>query len=161
MSSTRGYSKDSTKGPSLPTTWTHTPTTLTLVWLFISIPLVIWDTGYVLLRPHSMPGGAVHWPLWVPYELYGKIDYIYGWKAFNEHNGFTAAQGVLNGVETLCYLYYLYVVFAYGGQSLAPGRGSSKPATRRSVDGLMAGVAALVIFSAASLTLSKTILYCA
>jgi hypothetical protein len=98
-----------------------------------------------------MPGGALHWPLWVPYELYGKVDYIYGWKAFNEHNGFTAAQGALNCVETLCYLYYLYVLFAHGRQAAAHGR---------SVEGPQAGIAVLVVFSAAVMTLSKTVLYC-
>lgn len=149
------------KGP-----WAHTPSNLSILWLAISLPLVTWDTGYVLLRPHSMPGGSLHWPLWVPYDLYGRVDYIYGWKAFNEKNGFTAAQGLLNVVETLMYLYYLYILFAYGRASTAQGRGAPKTATagelgqQRYVDGKMGAVAVLVGFSAAIMTVSKTVLYC-
>ena len=58
-----------------------------------------------------MPGGWAHAPIWKPYELYGQVDYMYGWKAYNEHNGFTAAQGTLNVVETVGYLGYLWVVW--------------------------------------------------
>jgi hypothetical protein len=133
------------KGPP-PGRWGHTPSIVTRLWLFISLPLVIWDTGYILLRPHSMPGGALHWPLWVPYELYGKVDYVYGWKAVRDHNGFTASQATLNTVETLFYLYYLSAVPSHGGPRL---------------EGPRAGVAVLVGFSAALMTLSKTVLYCA
>lgn len=149
------------KGP-----WAHTPSNLSILWLAVSLPLVAWDTGYVMLRPHSMPGGSLHWPLWVPYELYGRVDYIYGWKAFNEKNGFTAAQGLLNFVETSMYLYYLYILFAYGRPSTAQGRGAPKTAKvgvlgqQRYVDGQMGALAVLVGFSAAIMTVSKTVLYC-
>lgn len=145
--------------------WAHTPSNLTLGWLLISLPLVAWDTGYVMLRPYSMPGGSLHWPIWQPYELYGKVDYIYGWKAFNDNNGFTAAQGFLNIVETVMYLYYLYILFAYGRQSNAQGGGAPKaskigfPGQQRYVDGKMGAVAVLVAYSAAVMTVSKTVLY--
>ena len=144
--------------------WSHTPSNLTLLWLAISLPLVIWDTGYVLLRPHSMPGGKYHWPLWVPYELYGRTDYVYGWKAWNEHNGFTAAQGWMNVVETLGYLFYAYIVFTTGKQSIKQGRGAptdgGKLSESRTVRGQAAGLAVLVGYSAAIMTVSKTVLYC-
>ena len=113
-----------------------------------------------------MPGGLLHWPIWVPYELYGKVDYIYGWKAFNEHNGFTAAQGFLNIIESLMYIYYLYVVFVYGKLSKAQGRGAPKPSTvgflgqQRFVEGRHGAVAVVVAYSAALMTVSKTVLYC-
>ncbi|KAJ9129405.1 hypothetical protein NKR19_g10386, partial [Coniochaeta hoffmannii] len=80
--------------------WSHRPSPLTLLWLAVSLPLVAWDTAYVLLRPHTMPGGSLHWPLWVPYELYGRVDHVYGFKAWDSGMGFTAAQGMLNLVET-------------------------------------------------------------
>jgi hypothetical protein len=102
----------------------------------------------------------------VPYELYGKVDYIYGWKAFNEHNGFTSAQGMLNIIETLMYGYYLYILYAYGKQSKAQGRGAPKPSAvgflgqQRYVDGKEGGIAVLVAYSAALMTVSKTLLYC-
>ena len=38
---------------------------------------------------------------------YGEIDYIYGWKAYNEHNGFTNAQSLMNVVELLMQICYL------------------------------------------------------
>lgn len=34
-------------------------------WLFVSTLLVAWDSGFVLLRPRSMPGGDLHY-LWKP-----------------------------------------------------------------------------------------------
>lgn len=144
--------------------WSHTPSNLTLLWLAISVPLVIWDTGYVLLRPHSMPGGKYHWPLWVPYELYGRTDYVYGWKAWNEHNGFTAAQGCLNVIETLGYLFYMYIVYTNGRQSTKQGRGAPTDtgvlSESRTLKGQAAGLAVLVGYSASIMTVSKTVLYC-
>lgn len=113
-----------------------------------------------------MPGGAVHWPIWAPYDLYGTVDYIYGWKAFNETNGFTAAQGFMNIVESLMYLYYLYVVLVFGRASPARGRGAPKPkiagflGEQRYVDGSKGALAVVVGFSAAVMTFSKTVLYC-
>ena len=147
-------------------TWAHTPSNLALIWLIISIPLVLWDTGYVVLRPHSMPGGALHSPIWTPYALYGSIDYIYGWPAYNSRNGFTAAQTSLNIVESLFYMYYLWIVYQHGRPSTSQGRGAPAPRTvgwlgqAKVVVGSMGGVACTVAFSAAVMTVSKTVLYC-
>jgi len=176
MVSTRGHPQEfpepqltpskSTPSRSRKANWAHTPSNLTIIWLLVSLPLVIWDTGYVLLRPYSMPGGSLHWPLWTPYDLYGKVDYIYGWKAFNEHNGFTSAQGTLNVVETLMYLYYLFVLYTHGRQSSAAGRGAPRPSTagflgqQRYVEGRNGILAVLVGYTAAVMTVSKTVLYC-
>jgi hypothetical protein len=111
-----------------------------------------------------MPGGSLHWPLWVPYDLYGRVDYIYGWKAFNEHNGFTNAQTFLNIVETSMYLYYLYMLYAYGKASSAQGRGAPENAgflgEQRYIEGGKGARALLVGYSAAVMTVSKTLLYC-
>ncbi|KAG8414590.1 hypothetical protein J3459_014250 [Metarhizium acridum] len=127
----------------------HTPTLWTLLWMGISLPLVIWDTGYVLGRPHTMEGGAAHWPLWLPYKLYGEIDHIYGWKAFHAKNGFTAAQGFLNVVETLMYAAYLWLWYSRG-EVTSHGR---------VVTGRVGALAVLIGFSSAVMTLSKTLLY--
>ncbi|KAI1433397.1 hypothetical protein GGR50DRAFT_668847 [Xylaria sp. CBS 124048] len=131
------------------TGYVHTPSAITLFWLAISVPLVIWDSGYVLMRPRTMPGGDLHWPLWAPYALYGEIDHVYGWKAFNSNNGFTSAQGFLNVIETLLYIYYALAYFqnavSVGGKKVIVGR--------------TAAIAVLVAFSAAIMTLSKTVLY--
>jgi hypothetical protein len=112
-----------------------------------------------------MPGGWAHSPVWKPYDLYGRIDYMYGWKAFNENNGFTAAQGLMNIVESLFYIYYVYILYTYGKPLPTAGRGAPKPSTigflgeQRYLGGKMAGVAVLVLFSGALMTLSKTALY--
>jgi hypothetical protein len=126
----------------------------------------MWDTSYVLLRPHSMPGGYLHSPVWTPYALYGTVDYIYGWPAYNSHNGFTAAQSTMNILESSLYIWYLWIVYSSGVLSVGEGRGA--PGARiagalgrgRVVSGRMAGTAALVGFGAAVMTLSKTLLYC-
>jgi hypothetical protein len=136
------------------------------LWLFISCPLVLWDAGYVLLRPHSMPGGKWHSPIWTPYALYGTVDYIYGWPAYNSHNGFTAAQTYLNLAETAAYLYYLWIVYKYGTPAPGASRASKSQrlwsafAGERVVGGRTGAIALLVAFSASVMTLSKTILYC-
>ncbi|KAH6661676.1 hypothetical protein B0J14DRAFT_631365 [Halenospora varia] len=158
---------DSTSNPATPrkascssksvSNWTHIPANPTLVWLLISIPLVIWDTAYVLLRPLSMPGGSLHWPIWVPYEIYMRTDYVYGWKPINEKNGFTSAQGSMNVPETLLYASYLYLVYT---QSKVTG-GGAKPGffAHRYVDGWPGAMAAVIGFAAAIMTFSKTLLY--
>ncbi|KAJ5713721.1 uncharacterized protein N7483_010902 [Penicillium malachiteum] len=164
--------KELAKSSPAPTTngtsrkWVHTPSVALTVWLVVSVPLVIWDAAYVLLRPHSMPGGRLHSPVWTPYALYGTIDYIYGWPAYNAHNGFTAAQTVLNVVETLGYIYYLLVVFRYGA-TVTSGRGVQKQQKGlvwlltgdKVVAGRTGAIALMVAYTASVMTLSKTILY--
>lgn len=165
-SNTATATATSTATPTRRQTWAHTPSNLTLLWLIISLPLVAWDTGYVVLRPHSMAGGSLHSPIWTPYALYGTVDYIYGWPAYNAHNGFTAAQSSLNIVETVFYLYYLWIVYRYGRPSAMKGRGAPSPSAvgwlgeAKVVPGAMGGVAALVGFASAVMTVSKTLLYC-
>ncbi|KAL0256937.1 hypothetical protein SLS55_007746 [Diplodia seriata] len=150
--------------------WTHTPSRLTLAWLALSLPLVAWDTGYMLLRPHSMPGGWLHAPLWAPYALYGSVDHVYGFPAWERGDGFGAAQASLNLVETALYLGYVWVVYARGSGS--SGRKDVQPAGKeevvvgrtvggaaRVVVGRTAARAVLVAFAASVMTLSKTVLY--
>lgn len=132
--------------------WTHTPTSLTLVWLFISLPLVIWDTSYVLLRPYSMIGGDLHSPIFVPYGLYSTVDYVYGFPAYNGRDGFTGAQSSLNVVETLGYLIYLAIVWKVG-----TSQGLNR--LERQVPGRWGAFAALLGFAISVMTLSKTTLY--
>ncbi len=136
------------------------------MWILISVPLVTWDNGYVFLRPHSMPGGSVHRPVWVPYALYGTVDYMYGWPAYDRNDGFPNAQAVLNVVESALLLWYLWIVYKYGSPSDGQGRGAPKPeklgwlGKGRVVRGRMAGVAPLVGHASAVMTFSKTALYC-
>jgi hypothetical protein len=84
-----------------------------------------------------MKGGFLHWPLYVPYELYGEVDYIYGKKAFENHNGFTNAQSALNVLEIILQLYYLNLRRREGQRAKA----------------------LLVGYTVSVMTLSKTLLY--
>lgn len=144
----------------------HTPSGAVTIWLLVSVPLVAWDAGYVLLRPHSMPGHKLHSPLWTPYALYGTIDYIYGWPAYNARNGFTAAQTMLNVFESIAYVYYLWVVYRHGAPA-SSGRGRKVQKNfkwmltgDKVVPGRVGATALLVVYSASLMTLGKTILYC-
>ena len=150
--------------------WTHSPPPVVLVWFFLSIPFVLWDAGYVMLRPYSMPGGKLHSPLWTPYALYGTIDYIYGFPAFNEGNGFTAAQAFMNIIETGGQMIYLYIVYRYAAPVKNVGRGYSKQGGKTGalwllenecvLSGRQGAIALLVAYSVSVMTASKTILYC-
>ncbi|OAA64382.1 Emopamil-binding protein [Niveomyces insectorum RCEF 264] len=105
-----------------------------------------------------MPGGALHWPLWAPYALYGEVDHVYGFKQWHARNGFTAAQGALNLVETLLYLGYVYLWWAKGATTPTTTSGGGGGG-RKGVTGRAAAYAVMLAFSAAVMTLSKTVLY--
>ncbi|KAL4871513.1 hypothetical protein BDV12DRAFT_23503 [Aspergillus spectabilis] len=146
-----------------PKKWVHAPTTAVTLWLLVSIPLILWDSGYVLFRPHSMPGGKWH-SFWSGYAWYGTVDYIYGWPAYNAQNGFTAAQTVMNLIETAGYVYYLWVVYTHG----TPASGSPREAesalswilaTDKVVAGRPGATALLAAFGSSVATVSKTLLY--
>jgi hypothetical protein len=102
---------------------------------------------YCLGRPYTMPGGALHWPIWAPYKLfpslvlvdsrYGEVDYIYGIKAYENHNGFTNAQSLLNVFELLLQIWFLQL------------------RKRRNFE----GKALMVGYTVSVMTLSKTVLY--
>ncbi|KAF5367705.1 hypothetical protein D9758_009854 [Tetrapyrgos nigripes] len=111
---------------------THTWISL---WFLLSAPVIFWDVGYCFMRPRSMLGGDLHW-IWKPYEIYQNVDLLYGIPALEEGDGFTNAQSFLNVIETLLNLAYLY----YAHVADWP------PAT-------------LIGFTAAALTLAKTVLY--
>lgn len=104
-----------------------------------------------------MPGGYLHLPIWKPYALYGVIDYIYGWPAFDAKDGFTGAQSSMNVVETIGYLLYLGVVWRKGGRE---GKGSGvKGRLGERVEGGWGATAALGGFAVSVMTLSKSVLY--
>jgi hypothetical protein len=65
-----------------------------LVWFAISLPLVVWDVSFVLLRPASMPGGSLSL-FWAPYAKYVTVDRSYG----DLGNGFVWAQAMMSGAE--------------------------------------------------------------
>ncbi|KAL6704115.1 hypothetical protein ACN47E_008778 [Coniothyrium glycines] len=145
--------------------WCHTVSNLTVLWIAVSFPLVLWDILYILLRPHTMAGGALQWPLWKPYEVYAAIDHLYGQPGWDDKVGFGGAQGVLNAVETVMYGLYAMIVYNHGvptvgGAGVQIGSGvSGWFAGGRKVRGKAGNRALLIGFAAAVMTLSKTVLY--
>jgi hypothetical protein len=146
--------------------WCHTASNLTVLWLFISIPLVLWDVLYILLRPHTFAGGALQWPIWKPYELYASVDKVYSRSAWDANEGFGGAQGVLNAVELVLYGLYALILYNHGtkapsGTGLQAGQGvSAWFAGGLKVQGKVGNRALIIGFAAAVMTLSKTVLYC-
>jgi hypothetical protein len=106
-----------------------------------------------------MIGGKWHAPLYKPYALYSTIDYLYGLPAYNRQDGFTGAQGWLNVIETSLYLAYLYMIYT-AGRADGAATGVKAVFAKRKVLGREGGIATLVGFAAAIMTLSKTVLYC-
>ncbi|KAK9473801.1 uncharacterized protein V1510DRAFT_413958 [Dipodascopsis tothii] len=88
------------------------PTTNKLIsaWLALSTAVCAWDASFLLLRPHSMPGGALAF-FWLPYDIYLKFDLSYG---LEHTNGFVPAQAVGNLIECALCVAYLYLVYGVG-----------------------------------------------
>ncbi|GAA5936839.1 hypothetical protein JCM3775_002722 [Rhodotorula graminis] len=103
-------------------------------WFVVSTILVAWDTGFVLMRPRSMAGGDLHW-LWSPYALYEKVDLVYSRSWYDRRDGFTSAQAIMNIVESVLNIVYLWL------------------ARRESPEAVLVG------FTGATMTSAKTILY--
>jgi hypothetical protein len=147
-------------------TWCHTASNLTVLWLCVSIPLVVWDSLYILLRPHTFEGGALQWPIWKPYEIYAAIDKVYSRSAWDAQEGFGGAQGALNAVETVMYGLYAMIMYNHGIPAAAGTGAQISQGVRGWFAGGVkirgaAGNRALVIgFAASVMTLSKTVLYC-
>ncbi|KAL0576532.1 hypothetical protein V5O48_005452 [Marasmius crinis-equi] len=97
--------------------------------------VLLWDAGFCFMRPRSFEGGDLHW-LWGPYGLYQKVDLVYSVEAYERGDGFTNAQALLNIVENFLNMLYLYTAYV-----------SAWPP------------APLIGFTAASMTLAKTVLY--
>ncbi|GAA5979215.1 hypothetical protein JCM10908_002840 [Rhodotorula pacifica] len=112
----------------------YRPSKWIVAWFVVSTLLVAWDIGYMLLRPRTMPGGDLSW-FWKPYVLYAKTDLVYSREAFENKDGFAAAQSIMNVVESI-----LNVIFLVLAARHSP-------------------VAVLVGAIATAMTASKTILY--
>ncbi|KAK7461935.1 hypothetical protein VKT23_008366 [Stygiomarasmius scandens] len=104
-------------------------------WFALSSVVMFWDAGYCLMRPRSMAGGDLYW-LWKPYTYYEQVDLVYGVQAFENGEGFASAAAVMNVIENLTALLYLYMNHISKSE-LSP----------------------LVGYSAAIMTMAKTVLY--
>ncbi|KAJ7333451.1 hypothetical protein DFH08DRAFT_1021151 [Mycena albidolilacea] len=98
---------------------THTWVSL---WFRLTAPIIAWD------------GGDLHW-FWAAYSKYQQVDFVYGVPSFEKGDGFPNAQALLNVVETMMNLVYLYTALVTAWLPVPLG------------------------FTAAAITLSKTLLY--
>jgi len=105
------------------------------LWILLSTPVMLWDSGFVFMRPRSFEGGDLHW-LWKPYALQAKIELGFSEEAYANGDGFLGAAASLNVLETLFNLYYVYLQHVAGAPS-----------------------APLIGFTGALMTLSKSMLY--
>ena len=66
-------------------------------WFALSIPIVLWDVAFVLMRPRSLPDGDLG-ALWrVPYAQYIAVDHSYG----DIHNPFVWTQAWMSIGEAI------------------------------------------------------------
>ncbi|KAF1852153.1 uncharacterized protein K460DRAFT_392277 [Cucurbitaria berberidis CBS 394.84] len=136
--------------------FTHTPHLPLLLWTLFTLPLTIWDTAYILLRPHSFPGGKWHAPFFLSMEPWASTDHLYGPEAWGASEGFTAAQAVVNVLEVGMYTGYVWGVWRGGGL----GGGARWRIGKRRIQGKMAAGAVVLGFAAGVVTATKTGLYC-
>ncbi|KAK1756473.1 hypothetical protein QBC47DRAFT_401376 [Echria macrotheca] len=134
--------------------WYHAPSKFAVYWLAASIPLIFWDAGYVFLRPHSMVGGSLHWPIWSLYKIQAELDHTYGFKEFLAGGGWNYAQSAGNIVENLANMFYL-ALYWRAGTALRTASGETVTA----LTGRTGAVALLVAFATAVSTTYKTALY--
>jgi hypothetical protein len=127
-----------------------------LVWVFVSPLVVLWDVAYVLLRPHSMPGGPIHRPLWIPYEIYGRVDYLYGIPGLERGDGLVAAFAVINFLESTLYLWCAWKLFS---ESKISQYDEGAWFQERYIEGCMGNKVLLVMFATSLTVCTKTILY--
>lgn len=100
------------------------------IWFGATIPVILWDAGFVLMRPDSLPGGSWDW-LWGAYELYLSVDRRYG----DTGQAFVLAQTWMNLFEAALGAVTLWLA------------ARERPA------------ACLLAFSVALMTAFKTVLY--
>ncbi|KAI9021897.1 hypothetical protein DFJ74DRAFT_670827 [Hyaloraphidium curvatum] len=76
------------------------------LWFMAACFFMTWDLCYIFSRPRSFPGGDLHF-IWKPYALYGTIDHVYSRKAWENGEGWPAAQSLGNILEVVIMLYHL------------------------------------------------------
>lgn len=135
----------------------HTPHPATLLWMLAAIPFTLWDTAYLLLRPHTLPGHPWNRPLWQPYIAYAAVDRVYSAQAWEEGSGFAAAQGVLNLVEVAGYVVYLWLVLR--GGAVGRRQGGADARWRMAMGGKEGAGAVVVGVCVGAMTVGKTVMY--
>ena len=128
--------------------WTRTPSLAILLWLSALIPFTVWDLAYIFLRPHSLPSGPWHRPVFAPYTAYAETDLIYGPSAWESGDGFVAAHCVLNLLAYALGSTYLWLVLMHGRKGIGMHNALGGAAGRR---------AALIVLVEGAMTATKTV----
>lgn len=129
----------------------HQPRLEVIIWACCTFPFTVGNTAYIFLRPHSLPGHKWHDPIFHPIAQWAAIDHLYGEQGWIQHEGFTAAQGVINMLEVMMLMTYAFIVHfnAWGGIF-----------RERPIGGKWAARAMVVGFGTGVVTATKTALYC-
>ncbi|KAF1978026.1 hypothetical protein BU23DRAFT_362941, partial [Bimuria novae-zelandiae CBS 107.79] len=69
-----------------------------------AFPFRLWNAAYIFLRAHAFPHSKWRQPLFEPMVPWATVDCIYGEPSWQNNEGFTAAQGVINLIEVPMYL---------------------------------------------------------
>ncbi|XP_065884785.1 uncharacterized protein [Dysidea avara] len=87
-----------------------------VVWFLLSGLVTLYDCGFVLLRPHSLPKGKFH-HFFTPYALYIKIDKAYG----NIEDEFVWGLAWLNLIEVCLQFLTIYLIFKRSSKAILIG----------------------------------------
>ena len=78
------------------------------IWLCVSTCIVVWDSGFVLLRPASIRGQGFY-AVFTPYQKYITVDKMYGEMGDNGTRDFIYAQTWANCIEICVAVLALYL----------------------------------------------------
>uniref|UniRef100_A0A0B6ZC12 EXPERA domain-containing protein n=1 Tax=Arion vulgaris TaxID=1028688 RepID=A0A0B6ZC12_9EUPU len=67
-----------------------------LIWFYSTTVICTWDATFIMLRPHSLPGGSLA-TLWYLYKYYVTVDQRY----MDTNDAFVYAQSLLNYAEVI------------------------------------------------------------
>ncbi|KAF8652323.1 hypothetical protein AX16_004450, partial [Volvariella volvacea WC 439] len=79
-------------------------------WIFVMSLLMIWDAGYIFMRPRSLPGGDLRW-IWSVYSYMEPVDHLYGKRALDLSDGLLGSIGAINLVETVLNCMYIWKTY--------------------------------------------------
>lgn len=95
--------------------YTHNPATWFVVWCILNILWIYYESAFVALRPHSLPGGKWYTPFFKPFAPWAAIDTRYCEQAWSDKNQVPNAYVGLGTFESLFLLSYLTHVAKAGG----------------------------------------------
>ncbi|KAF2466905.1 uncharacterized protein BDR25DRAFT_305769 [Lindgomyces ingoldianus] len=131
--------------------WAHTTRLPILIWCLWAFPFTIWDTLYLLLRPHSLPGQKWHDSYFSHvFAIWASVDHIYGEEGWRNKSGFVLAQSAINVTEATLYMVYIWIILRSGSQISA---------SKWRIGGRTGAWAVLVGEVAGCVTATKTAMY--